>query len=110
MLLFLGPEHANDTNEIDDRLSESDVFTGTFYLDSSDNFDSYLTELGVGYFLRQLALLALPIVTVQRWMDMLGWIVMLTLSSVAGPVLITLLVAGLSKQMLLSGHIPSPSN
>jgi len=66
MLLFLGPEHTGDTNKIDDEFTDSDIFTGTFYLDSSDNFDTYLTELGVGYFLRQLALLALPIVTVER--------------------------------------------
>ena len=66
MLLFLGPEHTGDTNKIDEEFTDSDIFTGAFYLESSDNFDTYLTELGVGYFLRQLALLALPIVTVER--------------------------------------------
>ena len=40
--------------------------TGTFYLHSSEGFDSYLAELGVGYILRQLAALAFPIITVSR--------------------------------------------
>ena len=70
MLLFLGPEHAdslNKTKEINIKPLEEDLFfNGTFYLDSSENFEPYLTELGVGYFLRQLAMLAFPIVTVAR--------------------------------------------
>ena len=74
MLLILGPsdlnmeEAANNTsNDVGMKPATTEkFFTGTFYLDSSDNFDNYLTELGVGYFLRQLALLAFPIVTVQR--------------------------------------------
>ena len=73
MLLILGPsdlnmeEAANNTKEVGIKPATTEqFFTGTFYLDSSDNFDTYLTELGVGYFLRQLALLAFPIVTIQR--------------------------------------------
>ena len=66
MLLFLGPEdvyYANNTQEqVLSEPSETDLFNdGTFYLDSSENFDPYLTELGVGYFLRQLVMLALTI-------------------------------------------------
>ena len=74
MLLFLGPgdlhteDTANYTKKIEIKPAEPDLFfNGTFYLDSSDNFEPYLTELGVGYFLRQLAMLAFPIVTVKRF-------------------------------------------
>ena len=71
MLLFLGPEdvyYANNTQKlVVSEHSETDsFFNGTFYLDSSENFEQYLTELGVGYFLRQLAMLALPMVTIKR--------------------------------------------
>ena len=73
MLLILGPSdlHTEVATNYTDRVgiqpvTTEDFFNGTFYLESSDNFDTYLTELGVGYFLRQLALLAFPIVTVQR--------------------------------------------
>ena len=71
MLLFLGPgdlntENAtNYTEEVQIRpAAPEQFFNGTFYLESSDNFEGYLTELGVGYFLRQLAMLAFPIVSV----------------------------------------------
>jgi hypothetical protein len=43
-----------------------EVIEGTFYLHSSSNFDAYLAELGVSYILRQLALLASPVITVGR--------------------------------------------
>ena len=71
MLFFLGQEdvyHENHTQElVVSEGSETELFfDGTFYLDSSENFEPYLTELGVGYFLRQLAMLALPMVTVKR--------------------------------------------
>ena len=70
MLLFLGPEDLHSTNHTETSIVktlETDFFNGTFYLDSSENFGEYLTELGVGYFLRQLAMLAFPIVSVQRF-------------------------------------------
>jgi hypothetical protein len=74
MLLFLGPgdlntdNTANYTNEVEKKPVEPDLFfNGNFYLDSSENFEPYLTELGVGYFLRKLAMLAFPIVTVKRY-------------------------------------------
>ena len=77
MLLFLGPgdlrteDTANYTKVIEIKPAAPDLFfNGTFYLDSSDNFEPYLTELGVGYFLRQLAMLAFPIVTVKRLADL----------------------------------------
>ena len=69
-LLFLGPGDltkgeglvkTNTTSEI-----ATPLYIGTFYLESSDNFEAYLTELGVGYILRQLAMLALPIITIDR--------------------------------------------
>ena len=73
MLLFLGPadlhteDIANYTKKIEIKPAVPNLFfNGTFYLESSDNFEPYLTELGVGYFLRQLAMLAFPIVTVKR--------------------------------------------
>merc|ERR1711874_488976 len=70
VLLFLGPEDRDPvvktTNELKFESSEHDLFSGTFYLESSDNFAEYLTELGLGYFLRQLALLAFPILTITR--------------------------------------------
>lgn len=46
--------------------SDSDLLLGKFSLNSTDNFDNYLAELGVSYILRQLAQLASPIVTISR--------------------------------------------
>jgi len=43
-----------------------DWVTGTYSLEGSSNFDSYLKELGVGFILRQLAQVAQPTVTVDR--------------------------------------------
>lgn len=76
MILFLGDLADNTSSssilrnqtvieDIRDAGSEP-LYNGTFYYDSSDNFENYLTELGVGYFLRKLALLAFPIITVTR--------------------------------------------
>eukprot|EP00091_Calanus_sinicus_P006251 TRINITY_DN16860_c0_g1_i1.p1 TRINITY_DN16860_c0_g1~~TRINITY_DN16860_c0_g1_i1.p1 ORF type:complete len:153 (-),score=17.23 TRINITY_DN16860_c0_g1_i1:2-460(-) len=70
MLLFLGPEDLHNTTQTHDIVSEpSDTdsfFNGSFHLKSSDNFEPYLKEIGVGYFLRQLAMLSFPLVTVSR--------------------------------------------
>merc|ERR1711902_144594 len=71
LMMFLGPETVNmdlniPMNDTQD-LSELDsLYNGTYYYVSSDNFENYLTELGVGYFLRKLALLAFPIISVTR--------------------------------------------
>ena len=83
MLVLLGPGDSlppfptNETNPslytdttADHNSSSSedsllDLMEGSFHLHSSDNFDSYLEELGVGYILRQLAALAFPIITVS---------------------------------------------
>ena len=71
LMMFLGPENVNmdlniPMNDTQD-LSELDsLYNGTYYYVSSDNFENYLTELGVGYFLRKLALLAFPIISVTR--------------------------------------------
>ena len=71
--MFLGPENVemnfntqinNDTQDLSGL--EDQLYNGTYYYVSSDNFENYLTELGVGYFLRKLALLAFPIITVTR--------------------------------------------
>ena len=43
-----------------------DLIPGTYIYQSSQNFDAYLKALGVSYFLRQLALLATPIVTISN--------------------------------------------
>ena len=37
------------------------------YLGSSENFDAYLAELGVNFILRNLASLAKPTVTIDRY-------------------------------------------
>jgi len=72
LLLFLGPENVNMTDmsgETDGNVTQEVgdfLVNGTFYYDSSDNFENYLSELGVGYFLRKLALLAFPIITITR--------------------------------------------
>jgi len=71
LMMFLGAENVNmnmniPINDTQD-LSELDsLYNGTYYYVSSDNFENYLTELGVGYFLRKLALLAFPIISVTR--------------------------------------------
>jgi len=73
LMMFLGPENVemnfntqinNDTQDLSGL--EDPLYNGTYYYVSSDNFENYLTELGVGYFLRKLALLAFPIITVTR--------------------------------------------
>ena len=68
--LFLGTPQDNFT--MTDNLttslnnSQESYIDGSYFYEKSDNFDEYLTELGVGYFLRQLAALAYPILTVRR--------------------------------------------
>ena len=42
---------------------------GTYKLESNYNFDLYLQEMGVNYFLRQLAMLAQPTVTIAIHCD-----------------------------------------
>ena len=42
----------------------TDLIPGTYSYASSTNFESYLRQLGVAYWLRQLALLAHPVVTI----------------------------------------------
>jgi len=67
LTLFLGKSQDNFNITTDDNLtSEESFINGTYFYEKSDNFDEYLTELGVGYFLRQLAALAYPILTVRR--------------------------------------------
>jgi len=72
LLLFLGPEDlrpsmrgTNETSSLNRTMMPSNLMAGTFHLHSSDNFDAYLSELGVSFILRQLASLAFPIITVQ---------------------------------------------
>ena len=76
LLLFLGAENTNTCctksnqtlfSDTDNSTTEAQYYEGSFFYDHSDNFENYLTELGVGYFLRKLALLAFPIVTVTRY-------------------------------------------
>ena len=67
--LFLGTPQ--DNFNMTDNLpafnnSQESFIEGSYFYEKSDNFDEYLTELGVGYFLRQLAALAYPILTVKR--------------------------------------------
>jgi len=46
--------------------NSSSIIEGTYYLESSTNFDNYLAELGVNFILRNLASLAKPTVTISR--------------------------------------------
>ena len=72
LLLLLGEPsniteiHGNFT-EIEHQSNNSNLplqlIPGTYDLDSSSNFENYLKEMGVSYFLRQLAMLAQPQVT-----------------------------------------------
>ena len=67
LALFLGAPEDNFNMTTSDNLTSQESFmNGTYFYEKSDNFDEYLTELGVGYFLRQLASLAYPILTVRR--------------------------------------------
>ena len=71
LALFLGPLDSKKFNTtrnltLDLNNSQESHINGTYFYEKSENFDEYLTELGVGYFLRQLASLAFPILTVSR--------------------------------------------
>jgi len=73
LLLFLGSDintraASNQTlfSDTDILINDEPLHVGSFYYEHSENFENYLTELGVGYFLRKLALLAFPIVTITR--------------------------------------------
>ena len=60
IVLIIGSSHSLNPSVQDD------LIPGTYKLSSSNNFNAYLKELGVGYFLRKLAMLASPVVTVDR--------------------------------------------
>jgi hypothetical protein len=67
-LLLLGPGNHSDmlrntTVPGSNTRNSNQYILGTYNLESSSNFDSYLEEMGVSYFLRQLAQLAQPTVT-----------------------------------------------
>lgn len=47
---------------------ETKWIPGTFALDSSHNFDNYLKKIGITYFLRQLAALATPVISINQSM------------------------------------------
>jgi len=71
LTMFLGPLDSKTFNTtsnvtLDSNDSQESHINGTYFYEKSDNFDEYLSELGVGYFLRQLAALAFPILTVTR--------------------------------------------
>jgi len=61
LVLIIGSSHSLNPSVQDD------LIPGTYKLDSSNNFNAYLKELGVGYFLRKLAMLASPVVTIDRY-------------------------------------------
>ena len=69
-LLILGPRDLNSTpSNLNNRKKEEkydSLFNGTFYLDSSEGFEEYLEELGVNFLYRKLAMLSMPIITVNR--------------------------------------------
>ena len=70
LALFLGSPQDNftmpDNLTADLSNTQESFIDGSYFYEKSENFDEYLTELGVGYFLRQLAALAFPILTVTR--------------------------------------------
>ena len=55
---------ADTTNNVT-LVNSVEWISGTYTYTSSDNFESYLKELGVSYFLRKLALLATPVVSLK---------------------------------------------
>ena len=75
LLMFLGANNINSSSTLASNVSveqtTDSLYNGTYYYESSDNFDRYLQELGVGYFLRKLAALAFPIITVSRLLNIL---------------------------------------
>ena len=75
LLMFLGASNINSSTSLASNISlesaDHSLYNGTYYYESSDNFDRYLQELGVGYFLRKLAALAFPIITVSRLLNIL---------------------------------------
>ena len=81
LLLLLGEPH----NDVDSHRNITTIqhssnvlqqlIPGTYDLESSSNFDNYLQEMGVSYFLRQLAMLAQPQVTFSKNCTQEGMIV-----------------------------------
>ena len=66
---FLGCREAGQQagQQVDQGLEQPQLFiNGTYNYDSSENFDAYLKELGVGWLLRRAAGLARPTVSVTR--------------------------------------------
>jgi len=61
LLLFLGPPDRGPSI-----INSTSLIEGTYNLESSENFNAYLQELGVSYILRNLASLAKPTVTISR--------------------------------------------
>ena len=62
---FLGCREAGQ--QVDRVTEQPQLFiNGTYNYDSSENFDAYLKELGVGWLLRRAAGLARPTVSVTR--------------------------------------------
>ena len=57
LLMFLGANNISSSpslanNNVSLEQTTDSLYNGTYYYESSDNFDRYLQELGVGYFLR----------------------------------------------------------
>ena len=80
LLLLLGePNNDVDSHNITAIQHSSNnlqqLIPGTYDLESSSNFDNYLQEMGVSYFLRQLAMLAQPQVTFSKNCTQEGMIV-----------------------------------
>jgi len=65
LYLFMG--YPNSQGGFHEVSNTSTLMEGSYYLESSSNFDAYLAELGVGYILRNLAQLAKPTIHISRF-------------------------------------------
>ena len=58
------PSQNNTTNNVINL--NTSLIEGVYNYHSSENFDAYLKELGVSWYLRDLAAIAAPVVTISR--------------------------------------------
>ena len=65
VLEFAQVNHTTTTADSDDILINSNLIPGIYIYETSQNFDSYLKELGVNYILRQFAGWVTPIVNIS---------------------------------------------
>lgn len=69
LVLFLGKNDVNVRGRSNLESAKPLLILGKYHLESTENFDEYLYELGVSYILRNLARLAKPTITISRTCD-----------------------------------------